>query len=50
MVSVFTEGLLTVLTVVGMGPGGVLSEYMCQPESIAASSFTVTVPPGATAA
>ena len=34
--------------VVGIGPGGVVSEYKCQPGSIVAISLPSVFPPGAT--
>ncbi len=42
-----TAGLLSVLIVVGIGPGGVVREYMCQSGSTVASRRPRTTAPGA---
>ena len=47
MVKLSTAGLLSVLIVVGIGPGGVVREYMCQSGSTVASRRPGTVAPGA---
>ena len=48
IVNLSTAGLLSVLMVVGIGPGGVVSEYMCHSGSTTASRRPRTVPRGRT--
>src|SRR5580700_10758291 len=48
MVNLSTEGLFSVSMVVGIGPGGVVSEYMCQSGSTTASRCPTTLPPDGT--
>ncbi len=47
MVNLSTAGLLSIVIVVGIGPGGVVSEYMCHAGTIVASRRPRTVAPGA---